>query len=177
MSSFLSATPQEFSHWSWPQIEPYFLELNKRIIPAENLASWLADWSRLSGLVYETFQRLYVAITVDTTDLEAKNRYDVFLDQVFPEAEAAEQKLKQKLLASGLVLKGFELPLRNLRAEAAIYNENNLTLLAEEFKLKAEYEKISGAQSVVWEGKIPHWCSSKRFTWSRTGRRGSWLGG
>ena len=153
MSSFLSATPQEFSHWSWSQIEPYFLELNKRKINAANLAGWLADWSQLSGLVYETYQRLYVSITVDTTDQIAQNRYNVFLDEVFARSEAAEQKLKEKLLASGLEIEGFKLPMRNLKAEAAIFAEENLPWLAKELKLKAEYDRIIGAQSINWEGR------------------------
>lgn len=151
MISILSATPQEFSRWSWSQIEPYFIELNKRKINPANLAGWLADWSQLSGLVYETYQRLYVSITVDTTDQAAQSRYNTFLDEVFAGSEAAEQKLKEKLLASGLELEGFELPLRNLRAEAAIYAEENLPWLAKELKLKADYDRIIGAQSIVWE--------------------------
>jgi oligoendopeptidase F len=153
MCSFLSATPQEFIHWSWSQIEPYFLELNSRPISAASLASWLADWSRLSGLIYETYQRLYVSITVDTTDQVAQDHYNAFLDEVFARSEAAEQILKEKLLASGLEMKGFELPLRNLRAEAAIFAEDNLHWLAKELKLKAEYDRIIGAQSVTWEGR------------------------
>ncbi len=152
MSSFLETTPQDFMTWSWSQIEPYFLELNKREISAENVADWLGDWSRLSSLVYETYQRLYVAITVDTTDLEAKQRYDLFLDQVFSQAEAAEQKLRQKLLANDFEIKGFEIPLRNLKAEATLFKEENLALLAEELKLKAEYDQLVGAQSIDWEG-------------------------
>jgi oligoendopeptidase F len=153
MSSFLCVTPQEFSHWSWSQIEPYTLELNQREINAADLTDWLADWSQLSGLVYETYQRLYVAITVDTTDQSAQRRYNAFLDEVFARYEAAEQKLKEKLLASGLVIEGFELPLRNLRAEAAIFAEENLPWLAKELKLKCEYDRITGGQTVDWQGQ------------------------
>ena len=151
MISILSATPQEFSRWSWSQIEPYFVELNERKINPANLAGWLADWSQLSGLVYETYQRLYVSTTVDTTDQAAQSRYNTFLDEVFAGSEAAEQKLKEKLLVSGLELEDFELPLRNLSAESAIYAEENLPWLAKELKLKADYDRIIGAQSIVWE--------------------------
>ena len=153
MSNYLDTTPKDFMSWSWSQIEPYFLELDKRKISAENVTDWLADWSRLTGLIYETYQRLYVAITADTTDLEAKKRYDNYLDQIFPEAEAAEQRLKQKLLASDCEIKGFEIQLRNMRAEAALFKEENIPLLAEELRLKAEYDKITGAQTVDWEGQ------------------------
>ena len=71
--------------------------------------------------MYERYQRLYVAITVDTTDEASKQAYDSFLDEIYPNAQAAEQKLKEKLLASGLEPVGFEIPLSNLRAEAEIF--------------------------------------------------------
>ena len=66
---------------------------------------------------------------------------------------AAEQALKQKLLASGLEPEGFAIPLRNMRAEADLFREENLPLLAEENKLRTEYDKIIGAQTVTWEGQ------------------------
>jgi oligoendopeptidase F len=67
--------------------------------------------------------------------------------------EAAEQKLKQKLLASNLEPAGFEIPLRNMRAEAALFRETNLPRLVENRKLSSEYDKIVGAQTVQWEGR------------------------
>ena len=66
-----------------------------------------------------------------------------FLDGIFPNVMAAEQKLKEKLLASKLEPKGFEIPLRNMRAEADLFRAANLPLLAEQQKLAIEYDKIS----------------------------------
>jgi oligoendopeptidase F len=48
---------------------------------------------------------------------------------------------------------GFAIPLRNMRAEADLFREANLPLLAEQQKLSLEYDKIFGAQTVEWEGK------------------------
>jgi len=153
MSAYTTIKPLEFMDWPWSQIEPLYIELNQRAIHAANLPDWLADWSQLSSLVYETNQRRYVAITCDTTDQEAQAAYDSFVENIFPHSEAAEQSLKEKLLASGLETPGFELPLRNLRAEAAIFTPENLPWLAKELKLKAEYDKIIGAQTIDWEGQ------------------------
>jgi oligoendopeptidase F len=61
--------------------------------------------------------------------------------------------LKQKLLASALTPKGFEIPLLKLRADADLYREENLSLLAQEQKLSAEYDRIVGAQTVRWHGE------------------------
>ena len=65
----------------------------------------------------------------------------------------AEQKLKQKLLDSGLEPGDFGVPLRNMRAEAQLFREANLSLLAQEQKLNVEYDKLIAAQTIPWEGR------------------------
>ena len=99
------------------------------------------------------YPRLHVATSANTADKEADNRFKAFLDEIYPAAEAAEQKLREKLLASGLEPNGFELPLKKMRAEADLYRDANLPLLTEERKLAMEYDKIVGAQTVQWEGE------------------------
>ncbi len=138
---------------SWAQVEGGFQELAARPLHESNAGEWLAGWSRLSERVDETYNRLYVAITCNTRDEEASRRYRAFLDDIFPRAQAAGQALKEKLLATGLEPEGMRVPLANMRREAALYREQNLPLLAQELKLAAEYDRIVGAQTVVWEGK------------------------
>jgi oligoendopeptidase F len=139
--------------WSWPQIEPYYQDLAARMLTAPVVAQWLTDWSRLSECVEEMGTRLYVATTVNTADEEAERRFNAFLDEIVPAVEVAEQALKEKLLASGLEPEGFGVPLRNMRAEAALFREANVPLLIEEAKLSNEYDKITGARTVTWEGQ------------------------
>jgi oligoendopeptidase F len=143
----------EFMNWSWNQIDPTYQELANRPLSEENLVEWMTDWSRVGKLVRETHQRLFVAISVDTNDARSEKQFIHFLDEIFPAAQAAEQKLKEKLLASGLEPEGFGIPLRNMRAEADLFCEANLPLLSEELKMSAEYDKIIGAQTVEWEGQ------------------------
>ena len=146
-------TTHEFIHWSWGQIEPYFQDLLDRPLNSTNVSRWLADWTRLADLLEETYARLSVATTVDTTDDEAEQSYKRFLDEIYPPAQSMEQKLKEKLLDSGLKPEGFEIPLRNMRAQADLFREANLLLLSKEIKLTMEYDKISGAQTVTWDGQ------------------------
>jgi oligoendopeptidase F len=86
-------------------------------------------------------------------DAQAQARYEAYLDNIHPNWRSAEQKLKEKLLRSGLQAPGMEIPLRNMRLEAAIFREANLPLLGEELKLNTEYDQVIGAQTVTWEGK------------------------
>jgi oligoendopeptidase F len=153
MLASLPQTAIEFKDWSWAQIEPYFQDLEARRLNESSVRAWLADWSQLGNLLDEAYWRLYVAITVDTTDEIAERKYNHFLDEIRPRHKAEEQKLKEKLLSSGLEPAGFEIALRNMKAEADLFRRENLPLLSEDKKLSAEYDKIIGAQTVEWEGR------------------------
>ncbi len=153
MFDSLPKNPQEFMNWTWAQIEPYYQDLINRPLSAQTVDAWLADWSRLAERLDEMSNRLSVATTLDTSDPAAKKSYFNFLDNIFSPAQSAEQKLKQKLLDSKLEPAGFEIPLRNMRAESEIFREENLPLMTEERKLGTQYDETIGAQTVVWEGK------------------------
>ena len=76
-----------------------------------------------------------------------------FLEGIFPNGMAADQKLKEKLLSSKLEPRGFTIPMRNMRTEADLFRESNLPLLADQQKYAIEYDKIFGAQTVRWENE------------------------
>lgn len=151
MSPTLPATGQEVT--SWTQVEPVFAELAERPLSADTISAWLVDWSRLDERIDETHARFYIATTQDTTDQAAEDRYHAFIGDVLPRAHAADQTLKQRLLSSGLEPEGFEIPLRNLRAEAELFRDENLPLLTEERKLASRLNRILGAQAIDWSGE------------------------
>lgn len=154
LTALSAVSVSEFTDWPWERIEPYYQDLLARpLVDAESAREWLEDWTRLNDLIREAFNRLSVATTVDTTDEEADRRFRQNLDEIFPRSQAFEQELKEKLLASGLAPEGMEVPLRNLRAEAELYREANLPLIGEEMKLGNDYDRLIGAQTVVWEGQ------------------------
>lgn len=144
---------QDFMRWSWEDIQPHFVALLQQPLSAANVSGWLADWTRLSDLISERYARLNVAVTADTTDAAAEAEYNAFLENIYPAVQAADQQLKQKLLESGLEPADFTIPLRKMRTEAALFRQENLPLLTEERKLSSEYNKIIGAQTVIWEGE------------------------
>lgn len=153
MFSSLPESAEKLLSWKWPEIEPYYRDLRQRGLSPESVDRWMADWSRVFSLVDEVYNRLYVASTVDTADQEAKRLFDSYLDEVQPRFKEAEQSLKEKLLASGLCPKGFELQLKKMRVEASIFRSENLPLLAQEQKLRSRYGAIAGAQTVNWQGR------------------------
>lgn len=149
----LPATSQEFGHWTWEQIAPYYDELASRPLSAETVNTWLADWTSIGSLVDELNTWYSIATTVNTADTETQDRYTAFLDNIQPAVANAEQRVKEHLLASGLEPAGFAMPLRKLRTDAALYREANTPLLADLRKLSIEYDTIAGARTVQWDGE------------------------
>jgi oligoendopeptidase F len=149
----LPSTPEALIAWTWSGIESHYKDLASRPLTAASAGEWLTDWTRLGEKLEELYSRLSVATSTNTADQAADARMNAFLDCIFPNSMAAEQVLKEKLLASKLEPAGFEIPLRNMRAEADLFRAANLPLLAEQQKLSIEYDKVFGAQTVKWEGK------------------------
>jgi oligoendopeptidase F len=92
-------------------------------------------------------------VDLHSEDEAARARLYGFLEKLLEPAMKAEQRLKEKLLASGLDAPGFEIPLRNMRAEAALFRPENVELLTEHQKAGLEYGQVVGNQTLRWEGE------------------------
>ena len=147
------ANEKELILWQWSDFESGYAELNQQTLTADNVDAWLKDWTLLCELGDELSSRLYVATSINTVDKDAEQRFNNFMEKTFPGISEADQKLKEKLLASGLEPAGFAEPLRRMRAEADIFRMENIPLQVEEQKLNTEHDKIMGAQTVTWQGE------------------------
>jgi oligoendopeptidase F len=149
----LPSSALETLDWTWEHFAPFYAELAARTIDSATVDGWLRDWTQVSDLFSETYARISVATTRDTTDELAEARFTRMLREIYPQAMAAEQELRQKLLVSGLEPADFAIPLQKMRAEAELFRDENLPLLAEASRLAKEYNKLVGAQTVNWEGE------------------------
>jgi oligoendopeptidase F len=152
MNPSLPKSTEELLASTWSTFQPVYEELAARQITPANVDAWLKDWSDVNSCVIELKERLYVAKTRFTADEHIDAQFNDFMDNIYPAFLAAEQKLKEKLLASKLEPKGYAVQMRNMRAEADLFREENLPLLAEEQKMISEYDAIVGSQTVLWEG-------------------------
>lgn len=153
MFASLPKTSEIFETLRWAEIEPWYRELLESPLTPETLQPWLTQWSDLSALVDETVMRLEISCTQNTVDETRAEHKQRFMDEVHAPLQVLEQQVKTRLLDSGLEPENFAIPLRNLRAEAALYREENLALLNEDKALSDEYLQIGGARTVIWEGK------------------------
>ncbi len=148
----LPTTLDALMSWTWEDIEPFHRALLDRPLDEANVVEWLNDWDAVTARIWEIYSRVYVAITVNTADADAKARFEHFIEHVLPQARMADQKLKEKLLASGLHPEQYDIFLRNMVAEAELFREANVPLFTAEDKLRTEYDDIAGAQTVTWNG-------------------------
>ncbi|HTY08089.1 MAG TPA: M3 family oligoendopeptidase [Candidatus Edwardsbacteria bacterium] len=153
MFSSLPKDAKNLLSWPWAEIEPYYKDLEQRTLTANNVDAWMADWSTIYSLVDEVHNRLNVATSVDTADAASKDLLNTFIDTVQPQWKQAEQRLKRKLLASGLCPRGCVQQLKQMRVEADLFREQNLPLLAQEQKLRQTFSAITGSQTVQWDGR------------------------
>jgi oligoendopeptidase F len=152
MLETLRKDPQTIVNLDWASFAPHYQRLQAQELRQENVQAWLEEWSDLMRIGSELYSRLYVAVSVNTADQAAEERFKAFWDGIYPMMQEAEQGLKQKFLEGGFEPAGYSIPLRDLRAQADLFSQDNLPIQAEESKLKIEYDKILGAQTVVWEG-------------------------
>jgi len=145
--------PQDLLEMSWEDFEPSYQELIDQELTRDNFETWLADWTTLSEWSDEFYNRLYVAVSLNTVDAEAEKRFEKYMGEYYPKWQAADQKIKEKFLASGYEVEGFEIPRRNMQAEVDLYCEENLPLFVEEEKLNSEHDKVIGAQTLTWQGQ------------------------
>jgi len=149
----LPSSPETILTMEWTDYEPHYTALQSTNLTTENINEWLLDWSNLADRLDEQYTRLFVATTQYTHDKEIEKRFNHFVESVQPQARMKEQKLKEKILASNLQPDNFKMGLKKMRAEAGIFSEANLALLVEEQKLNAQYNKILGSQTMLWNGE------------------------
>ena len=149
---YKTITADTLLNLKWEDLAPYYGDLEQESISKENIENWMARWTTISEIQDELYNRAYVATSVNTADEEAEKRFDAYMEEIYPNVMEAEQRLKKKFIASGLTVAGFEIPMRNMRAQAELFREENIPLRVEEEKLANHFDKITGAQTVQWKG-------------------------
>lgn len=139
--------------WSWADWQPHYQALLEDDLTDNNIRAWLMDWSQIARMTREVASRLSVAKDVNTTDEEAAAKYQNFMSEINPEVQKISFELNKKLVDSGIVPDGMEIPMRSIRAQIELYSEDNLPLFVKMSDLTLQYNKITGSQTVEWDGE------------------------
>ena len=138
---------------SWDDILPFYNDLFYRPIDRENAKEWLDEWSRFEDLLAEAREQIYFDYTCDTRDGAREKANLRFQTEIEPNAAEQRVRLSRKLLEVGYSRPDLEESLRRFRTTAEIFREENVELGAEIERLGVEYQKITGAMTVDWNGE------------------------
>ncbi len=142
----------------WAAIEPHFDRLRDRPIDTrDRLEQWLLDYSELCAAVAEVGTDRHVKMTCQTDDPARKAAYIDFIENIYPPFKVRCQELDVRYTKSPA---SRELPReryfvldRAIRAGVELFRDENVPLQTEESKLEQQYQEISGAQTVEFDGK------------------------
>jgi oligoendopeptidase F len=166
MRKFVPATLETSS---FEAIEPLFLSLEAREIgsPAA-LEQWLLDASELASVLSEVGAKRYIDMTCHTDDAALEKAYLQWIEEIWPRLKPHYQKLDEKYLASPhrgrLDGKRYEVFDRNTANDVALFRQENIPLQTEEARLDQQYNKISGAMTIYFDGALRTMPQMARYT-------------
>lgn len=134
--------PAELALTDWASVEPYFKELQDRLLSTpEDLSRWILDRSELEAVVSEELAWRYIAMTVNTADEQAVRNYQEAVTEISPKLSVAENALNRKLVESPfsdrLDPDRFAIYLREVRKDIELFREENIPLQTD-IQLKAQ---------------------------------------
>jgi oligoendopeptidase F len=149
---------ENFSVTNWEGLEPYFKNLNERIITSvTELEQWLKDASELEAVISEDACWRQIKMTCDTENKELEESFTFFMMKIQPEIHAWSDKLNKKLLAcpftKDLDLKKYFTYLRNVKKNVELFREVNIPIHAELNVMQQQFGVISGKMTVEVKGQ------------------------
>tara|TARA_B110000008_G_scaffold68851_1_gene69713 strand:- start:80 stop:1783 length:1704 start_codon:yes stop_codon:yes gene_type:complete len=153
----LTFIPDEFDASKWENIEPYVNDLLERKLSSSDcLESLISDSSNLAEHISETGALLYINMTCDTEDEMKKNSFLSFVENVRPKLSKFSDELNRRIIDHKSIADlptRYDLMIRGIKSDIEIFREENIPLGVEQTKLVTKAQGITGAMTVVFEGK------------------------
>lgn len=147
--------PADLDLGDWNQIAPLFDQLEKRAVG--DLERWLLDWSELTAALDEEGSRRYIAMTCHTDNPDAEKAYLHFIEQIEPQLKPRQFKLSEIYLAHprrlSLSRERYAVLDRSLQVQVELYRPENVPLETEDARLGQQYQKLTGALTVMFRGE------------------------
>ena len=151
-SGFITA---DFDAAQWANIEPYADDLlNRELNCSGCLETLIKDSSTLAEHVSEAGTLLSIAMTCDTESEAKRHAYLDFIENVQPRLSEFADAFNRRLAehpAVGDLPPRYDLMIKCIRTDIAIFREENIPLQVEEAKLETEHSTITGAMTVEFE--------------------------
>lgn len=151
--------PEAIDLTNTAQLAPIFEQLEARLDKAASVAdleAWLADHSEVCAALGESSSLTYIAMTCQTDDEAKEKAYLHLVEVVDPWLKPKQFALMRKLTQSPRFR---ELPpfydvfRRSVETQVKIYREENVARETAVARLTQQYQKISGAMTVQFDGQ------------------------
>ena len=148
--------PAEANMGRWEEIDPLgeVLLAQQPGSPAA-LEQWLEDLSELAAAVWEERNRRYIAMTSQTDDPERERAFLSFVQEVEPKVKMLGHRLDETYLGNphrGRLSERYRLLDRRIENRFTLYRDENIPLEVKENELRTQYQKVTGAMTVVFRG-------------------------
>lgn len=150
--------PADFTITDWEGLEPYFRNLDERVINSlPDLEQWLKDASELEAVISEDACWRQIKMTCDTENKELEEAFTFFMMEIQPKIQPYSDKLNKKLVDSPftkeLDQKKYFTYLRNVRKNIELFRVANIPLQAELSVMQQQFGVISGKMTVEVNGQ------------------------
>jgi oligoendopeptidase F len=150
--------PADIDATNWDNLQPYYQQLLDREFKCSGcLEQFLLDRSELDAAASEAGSNLYITMTCNTEDKNAKDAFLSFVENVEPELKKLGFELNKKVVSSqhidSLDKDRFGVLVRDWCADVEIFRDENVSLQTEDTKLGQEYAELCGAMMVKFDGE------------------------
>ena len=141
------------------QLEPIYEKLGKKLDEVKSVAdleAWLADNGEVAAALNESSSLTYISMTCQTDDPAREKAYMHIVEVVDPWLKPHNFALMQKLVASpyfAQLPEYYAVFRRSVEAQVKIYREENVARETEIAKLSQQYQKLTGAMTVQFDGE------------------------
>ena len=146
----------DFNATSWNDLEPVTTNLLERTVEnVDDLESLFKDISDMAEHVSEAGARLYIGMTCDTENEDKQSAFMSFVENIRPKMSEVSNKIDLKIASLDFLEslpERYDLILRSMHNSIEIFREENIPLSVECTRLSTEYQKITGAMTVEFDG-------------------------
>lgn len=145
--------PNDFLIVDWKSLEPFFINLNERIIHSlADLEQWLKDASELEAIISEDACWRQIKMTCDTENKKLEEAFNFFMMEIQPPIQTYSDMLNKKLIdcpfSKELDQSTYYTYLRNVKKNIELFRPENIPLQAELNVLQQQYGVVSGKMTI-----------------------------
>lgn len=150
--------PKDFKITTPESLKSFYVKLiNAKISSAKELEQWLMDRSELESVIDQDGSIRYIRMTCQTDHEPFAQDYQYFIEKIIPVIKPLQDDLNKKFLdvvgKYPLNPKRYGVYIKDIQTDVDIFRKENIPLQTKIDLLSQEYQKISGAMTVVFKGQ------------------------